>query len=71
MSADHDEPRKRPARSQIALRFDEITFAAFVTLVIVVVASVFYLGIVTSEDRLACGLNVLVDRFLGLQQPCG
>lgn len=70
MSADHDEPRKRPARSKIALRFDEITLAAFVALLIVVIATAFSLGVATSEDRLACGLNTLVDRFLGLQQSC-
>ena len=70
MSADHEEPRKRPARSPIALRFDEITLAAFVALLIVIAATAFHLGIATSEDRLACGLNDIVNRVLDLQQPC-
>ena len=54
----------------MALRCDEITIAAFVALLIVVIGTVFSLGIATSEDRLACGLNGIVDRFLGLQQSC-
>ncbi len=68
--SDHDESRKRPARSHFALRLDEITLAAFVSLLIVVIATAINLGIATSEDRLACGLNGIVDRFLGLEQSC-
>ncbi len=42
--SDHDKPRNRPARSHVALRFDEITLAAFVTAVLVLTGTVFYMG---------------------------
>lgn len=68
--SDHDKPRNRPARSHVALRFDEITLAAFVTAVLMLIGTVFYIGVANSEDRLGCGLNDLVNRLLGMQQTC-
>ncbi len=62
--------RRRSTRTHVELRFDEITLAAFVTAVLVLTGTVFYIGVANSEGRLGCGLNDLVNRVLGLDQSC-
>ncbi len=62
--------RRRSTRTHVDLRFDEITLAAFVTAVLVLTGTVFYIGVANSEDRLGCGLDDFVNRVLGLDQSC-
>ena len=62
--------RRRSTRTHVDLRFDEITLAAFVTAVLVLIGVVFYLGVATAEDRLGCGVTDIVNRVLGLDQSC-
>lgn len=52
-----DHERKRPKRSSVAARFDEVTLAAFTVLLLVTIAAVFTIGIATTENRLNCRVN--------------
>ncbi len=53
-----DQGRKRPKRSGVAARFDEITLAAFTVLVIATVVAVFVVGVATA-DELPCSVGGL------------
>ena len=65
-----DQERKRPKRSSAAAQFDEITLAAFTVLLLVTIAAVFTVGVATSEDRIGCGLNDMVNRLLAYPRAC-
>ncbi len=65
-----EQGRKRSKRSSVAARFDEITLAAFTVLLLVTVVAVFTFGIVTTEERIGCGLNELVNRLLAEPRAC-
>ncbi len=65
-----EQGRKRSKRSSMAARFDEITLAAFTVLLLVTIAAVFTFGMVTTEERIGCGLNGLVNRLLVFSREC-
>ena len=65
-----DQERKNPKRSGVAARFDEITLAAFTVLLLVIVATVFTIGMATAEERIGCGLNDLVNMLLAYPRAC-
>ena len=65
-----DQERKRPKRSSVAARFDEITLAAFTVLLMVTIGAVLKIGMATAEDRIGCGLNNFVNSLLAYPRPC-
>ena len=65
-----EQGRKRSKRSSAAARFDEITLAAFTALLLVTIAAVITIGIATTEERIGCGLNELVNRLLAEPRAC-
>ena len=65
-----EQGRKRAKRSSAAVRFDEITLAAFAVLLLVTVAAVFTFGMATAEERVGCGLNSLVNLLLAYPRAC-
>ena len=62
--------RKHPKRSSAAARFDEVTLAAFTVVLPVKIAAVFTIGIDTTEDRLSCGMNEMVNLLLAYPRAC-
>ena len=65
-----EQGRKRSKRSSVAARFDEITLAAFTVLLFVTVVAVLTFGMATTEERIGCGLNEFVNRFLAYPRAC-
>ena len=65
-----EQGRKRSKRSSAAALLDEITLAAFTVLLLVTVVAVITIGISTSEERIGCGLNELVNRLLAYPRAC-
>ncbi len=65
-----EQGRKREKRSSAATRFDVITLAAFTALLLVTIAAVLTFGIATTEERIGCGLNELVNRLLAEPRSC-
>ena len=65
-----EQGRKRSKRSSVAARFDVITLAAFTALLLVTIAAVITIGISPAEERIGCGLNEFVNRFLAYPRAC-
>ena len=58
-------PPRRRDRGRAASRFDEITLALAVVLLLVTIA-----GAGSAGERLGCGLNDAVNRLLAYPRPC-